>query len=240
MLTANQASQIAMGDINKASTLVSTQPRSLVIGYTANTEKSFSKPRAVVISDLVAEKIYSTHIKTLWNTMIASPEKGWAVFEAFCRNLMCSNYMVEFQCRRCSGKQDPSYNDFITKTLGHCTGIQLVPDIVKEAAENRKVVFHSTNRQNTLIDFIYRDSDEEGGRFHAFQVTLGQKHSAKVENIRALEQRVGLAPLSIYFLLPSDRFDTFVTNPVDPTHGCTTDIWHVCINDPSKEKVTLY
>ena len=71
-------------------------------------------------------------------------------------------------------------------TLGGCRSFRLVLDIVQAAKETPMVLFHSVDRSNPLIDFIYQDGK---GIFHAFQVTLGLTHTANKTQIKMLEKK---------------------------------------------------
>jgi hypothetical protein len=65
-----------------------------------------------------------------------------------------------------------------------------------------------------LIDFVYKDTDDV---FHAFQATVGATHTANVDAIVELEESVGdPGKLRLYYVVPSDRFPNFSTDPVNP------------------------
>jgi hypothetical protein len=96
------------------------------------------------------------------------------MFEAIARESMAQEQKQEFECRKCVGTTNDSYKSTFRKMLGGCASIRLVLGDIVEAAKaenNTNVLFHSANRNNRLIDFIYRD---EVGHFHAFQATLGK------------------------------------------------------------------
>ena len=128
--------------------------------------------------------------------------------------------------------------------LGGCESMRQVGDIVKAAAATSNVVFHSVNSRFPLIDFIYRDGN---GFFHAFQATIGNEHSADPKEIQKLEEKVGGAEyLNLYYLVPGENFDSFVTKPANPcdvrtrgsvpTKGASASckIWHVQVSDPNR------
>ena len=111
--------------------------------------------------------------------------------------------------------------------------MRLVGDIVEsaKAENNMNVLLHSANRNNRLIDFIYRD---EVGHFHAFQATLRKTHPANQKAIHDLETKVGDPHLlSLYYLVPSDNFMGFVTKPAEPKAEC--EIFHVMLPNPNDE-----
>ena len=111
-----------------------------------------------------------------------------------------------------------------------------VGNIVEAANATSNVLFHSVDPQFPLIDFIYQDGK---GAFHAFQATTGLRHSAALNHILELEKQVGGAQnLNLYYLVPGDHFDSFVTDPVNPckvTKGesASCKIWHVRVSDPN-------
>jgi hypothetical protein len=116
-----------------------------------------------------------------------------------------------------------------------------VGDIVEAATATSNVVFYSVDPRFPLIDFIYRDGK---GVFHAFQATIGNDHPAHPKDIQKLEEKVGGAEnLNLYYVVPGENFDSFVTRPVNPcavrTRGtkvasASCKIWHVQVSDPNR------
>jgi len=116
--------------------------------------------------------------------------------------------------------------------LGGCNQIRLSTDILLAARSHPNVVFHSTNPTYNLFDFIYQDKD---GHYHAFQATMGRTHNANVSMIQDFVAKIGDANASLYYLVPTENFNTFVTSPVEPTvEKCK--IWHVLVPNPNDEK----
>lgn len=171
--------------------------------------------------------------------MLARGEDGWKMFEAYSRSLMTNQGrgQLSFLCRSCVGRKDPKYNETLTLKLGGCSEIRLGlnPFMEAKAERNARVLFHSVRRNNKLFDFMYKD---ENDHFHAFQVTVGETHSANVTHIEELQGIVGGASkLSIYYLVPDANFGSFTTKPVNPRDDQNSNvccaIWHVMIPDPN-------
>ena len=122
------------------------------------------------------------------------------------------------------------------KLLGGCNGIKLDIDIVDAAKKTRKTLFHSVNRYQKLIDFVYQD---DKNHFHAFQATIGKTHEVAPQYIKDLQKKVGGGKnLSLYYLVPAETFHGFVTHPVNPgikDEGITCDIYHVKVPKPNDE-----
>ena len=158
---------------------------------------------------------------------------GWRIFEAYTHELMANGASAPYECQACVGSNSKEYKKKRTVTLGGCSAVRLVLDIVQAAMETPDVLFHSVDSNNPLIDFLYRD---EKGAFHAFQATIGSKHSANPTKIKELEEQVGGGgKLSLYYLVPDNQFKRFVTNPADPRkEGASCDIWKVLIPDPNR------
>jgi hypothetical protein len=73
---------------------------------------------------------------------------------------------------------------------------------------NRNILFHSVNRSQELIDFMYRDMS---GHYHAFQATIDGNHTGDETAVKKLEHQLGGGEnLSRIFLVPGDQFMTFV------------------------------
>ena len=74
--------------------------------------------------------------------------------------------------------------------------------------------------------------------FHAFQVTLAKVHSAQREHIQELRRIVGTsARLAIYYVIPADHHNNFVTDPANPTRRADrlTSFWHILVPNPREE-----
>ena len=95
-------------------------------------------------------------------------------------------------------------------------------------------LFHSINPKQELYDFIYKD---DVGAFHAFQATRAKRHTAPLHMIQTLRNDIGNSRLALYYLIPADGFDGFVTEPVKPVTDELTSVWHILIPKPNKEKI---
>ena len=238
MLTEEYAVRIAKGELDAVESMSRGQPKSALIGYQVFESDTgpFEKKEVVVISALVAEKVYSKFMKKLWATMLDPQVNGWKIFEAYTRCLMATGTPKKLEGRPCVGKCKDEYKKPSSLTLGGCKEIRLGHNIVNAAKEDRNVLFHSVDQSYELIDFLYQD---DNGHFHAFQATLGKTHSANVAKIKELENAVGISvdptiKLSLYYLVPGERFEKFVTDPANPREmGATCSIWHVSIPDPN-------
>lgn len=234
-LNCEQAERIATTRMQALSTLDASQPQSALIGFRASQEGKFSKYTIDVIAPRVGERLFRRLLKDMWaKLLLPGADNPW-IFEAYVRFLLGTNRPSTFQCRRGVGIKRGRVAKPVL--LGGCGEIRSTWDIVAAAMERPMVVFHSINPAQKLIDFIYQDSEDH---FHAFQVTLAEKHSAEVEHIRELEQQVGGAGrLSLYYVVPEFRFASFVTRPVDPRNpgrgkaGARCNIYHVEIQNPT-------
>ena len=77
--------------------------------------------------------------------------------------------------------------------------------------------------------------------FHAFQVTVAEKHPCKTHQLEGFHDQVRTAEvtnINLYYLVPADRYIKFVTAPVNPKFPGkkkTNNIFHVCIPNPKDE-----
>jgi hypothetical protein len=232
-LTPEQAKKIALHDMDAVGTLNENQPKSAVIGINCQPHHGFMRYEIVVVSALVAEKVYSKFMADLWSVMLHSNDHGWAIFEAYTRHLMTQPTTL-YGGRKCVGKKHQDYKNGIQISLGGCTGVRLALDIVAAASNEENVVFHSVDRRHPLIDFAYQDKHKV---LHAFQVTLATNHSCNIEHVKQLLNQVQF--LRLYYLIPGEMFKTFVTNPTHPGNelgGLQVEIFHVLVPNPTKEQ----
>jgi hypothetical protein len=218
-------------------TFDASQPKSALIGYRVSDydKGTFSDYIVEVIATHAFARIVRRFMVDMWQDLLLPSAGNPWLFEIYTRYLIASK-STRVKYRRGVGKRNVGRGSVKTIALGGgCTEVRSAGDIVEAAKKRHMVLFHSAKVSHPLIDFIYRTSK---GHFHAFQVTLGPKHSAKVCHIRALERLVGSgSKLSLYYLVPESRFDEFVTDPVDPrAEGASCCIYHIAIPDPRQDK----
>jgi hypothetical protein len=232
-LTNDQVIDIANKRLNVVGTFAVGQPRSAIIGYAkGNTTKAKFENRNVEIrSPLVAEKVYVKFVRDLWDQMV----KGELIdspkaFETYCRVLI-TRPQQGFKHRLCIGKNASAYQNFSFVVFEGCKEIRMVSDIVSAAKKHPLVLFHSTDPQHPLYDFMYCS---QNGTFHAFQATINKSHKPKSDALNMLREQLGTSPLKFYYMVPEEQFGSFVTDPVDPFGSLdNTTGWHIRVPKPS-------
>jgi Retrotransposon hot spot protein len=236
-MNCEQAERIAVTKMQGLTTLDASQPQSALIGFRARQEDGFSNYTIDVIAPRVGERLFRRLLRDMWDKLLLPGAGNPWILEAYTRYLLGTNRTLTFRRRRGVGRNHRLRGTVESVSLGGCGEIRSTWDVVAAAVERPMVVFHPVNPAQKLIDFIYRDSEDH---FHAFQVTLADKHSADVNHILELERQVGdPGRLSLYYMVPEFRFATFVTHPVDPRNSrrgiprATCNIYHVAIPDPN-------
>ena len=209
-LTWEQVEKIGNNEVDYFDSMSPLLRKGALLAYvkSPNDNDTFEEDTVALASVLVEQKVYTKFKKKLWTLMLMDGPEGWKMFEAIARESMSTEQKQEFVCRPCVGKKNSLYNKTFRKMLGGCASMRLVGDIFEsaKAENNMNVLLHSANRNNRLIDFIYRD---EVGHFHAFQATIRKTHPANQKDIHDLETKVGDPKrLSLYYLVPSDNFKT--------------------------------
>jgi hypothetical protein len=243
VLTSHHSELIAMKKLNAVESKCTDQPKSALIGYQLSKNDLakhlkgenilFDEKDVVVISSVVADIIYNKYIKMLWLTMLNPTFNGWMIFDIYVHNLLTAPEPCNFQGRACVGVEDFLYSRSEQFTLGGCTNVRQVRDIIAAAKNTPNVLFHSTDPKYPLIDCIYQDN---WGNFHAFQATLAGKHKAKRNQIMVLQNKVdNQGQINLYYMVPGQNFEGFVTGPVNPclSKAVTCNIWHVSVQDPN-------
>lgn len=124
--------------------------------------------------------------------------------------------------------------------LGGSFSICPADDIVDAAMETACVLYCPVNKQHKLIDFAYTDSDG----IHLFQATVGIRHTAKVKEISRVKSQIQeLATVqqfraTLYYLVPENRFHSFVTIPENPDKQPSEHfkIYHVFVPNPNNAR----
>jgi len=238
VLTAEEAQEIVTGQLNAVGTFDSKQPKSAIIGYAkAKTVEilPFESRQVEIVSSSVEEKVINKFMARLWNLMLQDDRVGWKIFKAYCRAVMSTPPGRSFLRHPCCGKVAQRRCKKSYFLLGGCHTIRLVVDPCVAAMEGEPMtLFHSVDRRHQFFDFIYKDTD---GMFHVFQVTLAKLLTAKREHILELRRTLGTSHLAVYYVIPADNHNNFVTAPANPTNksDTLTKFWHILIPNPSEE-----
>ena len=237
-LTAREALRIVEGNGDAVGSFESGQPKTVLIGYSQHPteEVDFSSRHVTFVSHSVAERIAEKFIGDFWNLMLLKKDHShWSIFGDYCRRLM-NQPARSFQYRPYRGKKYPRLQEETYATLGDCTDIRMTSDLATAVINSIPMtLFHSVDPQYPLIDFIYKDSE---GMVHAFQPTLGKTHdfdAELAEQIRALRKSLGNIPLTLYYMIPGENFQQFVTNPIISETDELTQVGLILIPNPKNE-----
>jgi hypothetical protein len=128
------------------------------------------------------------------------------LFETYCWALMADSQV--FCCCPCCGKSNTEYKKISYVTLGGCKELCMVPDILKAAKEHPMILFHSTDPQHPLYDFMYHNSTN--ATYHALMVATGKTHKAKVLGFKGFRKELGTSSLdfTLWFRRNSSKLFT--------------------------------
>ena len=139
-MTTKQIESIAFRGVSSIDASDTMRPKSSIVGYKVDND---GRRKTVVVSDLVAEKMYYTAMKELWNTMVQRGVGGRLLLEPYCRRLLSEEQERRFLSRSCVGPKEnrTKYEQVFNITLGGCTQIQMVVDIVEASKKKEMVLF---------------------------------------------------------------------------------------------------
>ena len=214
-LTPKKVQQIFMQKIDHLDTNNADQPSSYVMMYRVK-ENKFGTPSIELVSKKVIEMVAIKYEEQLWGTMVTGLNNSviGALFEPVVRNRLLKRTTCQYKKAR-SKKRELKTKDI---TLGPCTEIRLVADPVESVrdCQDDYILFHSYNPRFPLIDMIYRVGDT----YHAFQATIGQTHTANIDAIQSLTEKLELKKrkhfLYIHYAIPANNMDSFRTSPTTP------------------------
>jgi hypothetical protein len=234
-VSATHAEAIVLGQMDVVGNFAVNAPKGVLLGFNS-TREDFGKGQMNVflLSSAIAEKVYSMHIRTLWNTMISSGEViQRTLFEPYVRSLLTdsSKKRVIFEMRNQPTKAVMKKKYKLSLPI--CKAIKLVSD-PKEHQLEPFVLFHSLSTRYPLIDCIYTDAN---GLINAVQITIGNTHSINDNDIKKLHEAYGTASkLNLYYFVPSDRYDTFKTSSIPTYDNSNFCVYVVSVPDPNKTK----
>jgi hypothetical protein len=244
-LSVDQVREIGSGCLDAVNT-----PGSPLLAYELAPEDNgqFANERAILVSSGVKDKLYSSHIGLLWNTMIrAEREECWCMFEAYGRFLLASPEIdsLDFRSRVGVSRQRRNIGTDGRERLTNlkvrcCREIKFVDDPVAMLASGDSkpfVLYHSRTRNFPVIDCVYKNRQR---RVFAFRFTISENQEAPIHLIRDVQARLRAFPdVKLFYLVPSDVFPDFETTPSDPMdyEGITIKIRHVAVPNPDKDEL---
>lgn len=205
-----------------------------------------------ICSDFAEELIAEQHLKLSWFAVLNEENAGnrGNLFEAFIRQKLSKP--IDLSMDRWSSHKPPPKKrkekkkekkkncvessfviSFPSRYLKRVTNLA---ESVRNSESDSNIMFYSKDESEELIDMICRFD----GGFLAIQVTIQQKHTAKVEQIWKLLNALGPLPdgkkLIIVYAVPKNRLSEFETTPVnplldDPRLVKLVEIYHVGIDD---------
>jgi hypothetical protein len=230
ILSDKQVVVIAKGQMTVVGDFGEDAPKGVLMGF-SSTETDFgtTSMNKFILSPAIAEKVYSMHIRILWNIMITSDQViQRTLFEPYVRFLLTdkSKYNLCFDMKSLITQASEQ------RELQICKSIKLVLRLTEQAL-TPLVLYHSVIQNHPLIDCLYEDAS---GLINAIQITTGSKHSMDGEKIKDLHSAVGIEKtLHLYYFVPTDNYDAFKTKPVLPTYAHDNfRVYVVSVPDPTK------
>ena len=213
-------------------------PSSVLIGI-APEDENLVRLKISLTSDYVEECLAMRHLRASWYSVLNEDNAGnrGNLFESYIRAKFSRGPVEHLQARE-SVRHPPSggkknekknYKPVNSIKIGSKRRILRVPNIIQAVRNDaqKKFMFYSKDESEPLIDMIYKVDDG----YHAIQSTISKKHDCAVGKIQTLTKAVQLQSgekLTIFYALPSSRYNDFETNPVNPLFQ-QPDLINVCI-----------
>jgi hypothetical protein len=193
-------------------------PSSYVVSYESTFP--FTSKTVVMVSSYVEKKVWRKHLGLLWQQLTFEPPPiARYVFEKYCRDTLANSTDAEFLTRLATGKKankkekgkDPEYfnrNEIkwpITKVSSELQDVSLHPG----------ALYHSFSETQKLVDALVKRED---GGVDGFQFTTGTSHKCPPGILGEFASKFGTLehPFRVYYVVPSNNFKNFVTDPVKP------------------------
>jgi hypothetical protein len=183
------------------------------------------------LSPSIAEKVYSMHIRTLWDTMISSGEAiQRTLFEPYIRFLLTRSTNALSLVTKILGSDDSYQQSFPI-----CKTIKLLSKVTEKELQDPLVLLHFLNPTYPLIDCIYKDI---AGTIFAIQITTGETHSMDAKQICKLHKAVGLEnKLNLYYFVPSANYSRFKTTRSGGKVNPNFEAYIVSVPNPDNDEV---
>jgi hypothetical protein len=217
-----------LGRLNLLKSCNPKLPQSVLITYDApldndgNRLESFDDYRVTFASAAVEENVAFEHINYFWKLFVGTDRAGY-MFGPFLRRLFVDS--LENCIVLDKGREYTSSEDIVAMPvkIPCCTSIQLVVDPVVELAFTEPfILLHSTDPNYTLIDFLFKD---DTNNVHAIHATVGKAHNSKRTLITEFLRKLGTgySSVTLYYLVPTEVFEEFQTNPLNPKYPLQTE-----------------
>ncbi len=250
-LVLHETRYVTRGDVYATSRFIAGPHKSDILGFVQTNDTTYSTPTTDILSDHIAETIGVTHMTDIWKYKYEWRVPGNKIFKGYCRSLLLDKTnkrkktkkgATEFRYRRVNELDDNE--NFSTIKLGGCKQVCLVStdpivEVMKPNSESSMVLFHTLDKSDHIIDFVYKDKK---GRIHAFIATLGRNIDTlllNMDDIIKLENKVGskATKLSLYHMVPDDTFLTSTSSSIitrsntdsTPDQRIKCNIWMVMV-----------
>jgi hypothetical protein len=214
----DQLKEISSSGWDAVSTFFEQQPKSAIMGY-GRSAIDYTVKNVQCISNEVQQALFVTSKSIFWAEycQISDNESDVksAFFKTTCRHFMVGPPFLTDQREPLRSKN----NNTSKVTLGGCSHVvQTIHKLEDAAKDAENVLFHPYMSTYPLIDSMYQN----GEVFFAFQAMCQQKkvYDVNAAAIRELAKKVGgPEKLHLYYLVPTEIFNSFKTKPLDLVAG---------------------
>jgi hypothetical protein len=221
-------------------------PKALLMAYipALDDQGTFDKARPILISYSIADKLFSKHIKDLWDLMVRGTIKSKLVFEAYIRTLVLdpTKTHLTFRARQIrSGKGRSLLRQGVSTkytflwqkvVIPCCKEVRIVADplaTVTNAESDPYILFHAWDPSFEETDCAFKD---DVGRIHILTTYASKANTAWMQHIATMVQSASSA-VTLYNLLPSENLEEVSSIPTVGNDAAAFAMWDVSVPRPT-------
>jgi hypothetical protein len=265
-LTPVEVELIGLGLMNAEGMFESKYPKSILMGIDlAPGDTTFTEWRGVLVSGAVKDNFYAVHAGALWNVMLKQDEAMRGYFKYLgtrCNTVSkqdfvaTRDYFLQSHVRHLLkgpsrdglyleearigvGMEEEGRGVSLPITIPRCNEIQFVDDpatCLADPGSRPFVLYHAfETTSDELIDCLYKDNYDNVYAIKSTAESSG--HPANPDKMVALQETLrDYKNITLCFMVPSEIFSDFVTDPPNPTADprVTLNIFHAALQRPSK------
>jgi hypothetical protein len=241
----NRVKRIAAGRMD-AMNCFGEVPKETLMGYipAIDDQGTFDKARPTLISYSIADKLFSKHIKDLWDLMVRGAIKSKLVFASYIRSLVVdpTKTQLTFRARQIQSRKGQSLlrqgvstkHAFLWQNvvIPCCKEARIVSDplaTVTNAESDPYILFHAWDPSFEETDYAFKD---DVGRIYILTTYASKANTAWMQHIATMVQSTSSA-VTLYNLVPSENLEEVSSIPTVGNDAAAFAMWDVSVPRPA-------
>jgi hypothetical protein len=221
-LREHDVENIALGLMHAVSSFESSAPKSTIVGFElARDDHGMFESEVVAVPPAVQEKIFSRFIVNLWYLVSSGQGNASFIFESYARWLFTGRIGASLSLPSRNRFDDDGRDTFFYHPFPRCQEVQTVVDLFSTvfSADTRSLVlYHTSKSSRELFNMAYKVASKKTVYLIRTSVdeVLDSNSRHHEEFLKKMDMVDAGWHLYVLYLVPSEKFHSFKTNPRRP------------------------